>query len=87
MNTPTKILFYRLDEHMQEVIRGTGVAFFFKLIAAGLSFGFNVLLARLFGAEGAGIYFLALTVVTIGITVGKFGLEKYNIEICCFLCC
>lgn len=72
-----KARFYdRLDEHMAEVVRGASVAFVLKILGAGLAFGFNVLLARLLGAQGAGIYFLSLTVVTIGMTVGMFGLDN-----------
>lgn len=61
---------------MKEVVQGAGIALVLKVCAAGFSFGFSVLLARLFGAEGAGIYFLALTITTIGATVGRFGLEN-----------
>ena len=61
---------------MAEVVRGASVAFLMKILAAGLSFGLNVLLARLLGAEGAGLYFLSLTVVTAGMTIGRFGLDN-----------
>ena len=61
---------------MVEVIRGAGVAVVVKVLAAVLRFGVSVLLARLLGVEGAGIYFLALTFVTIGMTVGRFGLDN-----------
>lgn len=70
------LLFKNLDEHMLEVVRGAGIALVLKLVAAGFSFGFSVLLARLFGAEGAGLYFLALTTTTIVATFGRFGLEN-----------
>lgn len=72
-----KLPFLRdLDVHMKEVVQGAGVAFLLKLVGASFSFGFSVLLARLFGADGAGVYFLALTVSTIGATFGRFGLEN-----------
>lgn len=64
----------RMDFHMKEVVRGASVAFTLKVFSVGLSFGFNVLLARLLGAEGAGIYFLALTVTTIATVFGRVGL-------------
>ena len=69
-------LYSRLDDHMAEVVSGASIAFVLKVLGAGLSFCFNILLARLFGAEGAGIYFLALTVTTVGATLGRFGLEN-----------
>ncbi|NQU08001.1 MAG: hypothetical protein HQ583_05525, partial [Candidatus Abyssubacteria bacterium] len=46
----------RLDGHMLEVVNGASVALVLKVLGAGLAFGFNILLARMFGAEGAGIY-------------------------------
>lgn len=64
-----------LDVHMQEVVRGASIVFTLKMIGAGLAFGFNVLLARMLGAEGAGIYFLALTIITIATVFGRMGLD------------
>lgn len=73
----SKIFFFKMHNvHMKEVIRGTGVAFTVKIFGAVLYFAFNVLLARIFGAEGAGSFFLVLTITTIGATVGRFGLEN-----------
>lgn len=66
----------KLDFNMQEVLRGASVAFVLKVIGAGLGFMFNVLLARLLGADGAGIYFLALTVTTIATVFGRMGLDN-----------
>jgi len=64
------------DEHMLEVLQGAAVSFAIKIIGAAFTFAFNVLLARLLGAEGAGIYFLALTLTTVAATIGRFGLEN-----------
>lgn len=66
----------QLDEHMQELIKGASIAFALKVLAAGLAFGLNVVLARLLGAEGSGIFFLALTIVLIVATVGRVGMEN-----------
>lgn len=66
----------RLDEHMLEVINGTIVALVLKVLGAGLAFLFNFLLARTLGAEGAGLYFLALTVTTIATVFGRMGLDS-----------
>ncbi len=68
--------FSSADEHMVEVIKGTSVAFSLKVLGAGISFGFNVLLARVFGAEGSGVYFLALTMTSIGTVFGRIGLDN-----------
>ncbi len=61
---------------MQELLRGASVAFALKVLAAGLAFCLNVVLARLLGAEGSGIYFLAFTIVLIIATIGRVGMEN-----------
>lgn len=66
----------RADPHMQEVARGTMLTFVMKVAGSGLAFGFNVAIARLLGAEGAGLYFLALSVTAIGSVVGRVGLDN-----------
>ncbi len=65
----------RLDAHMQEVVNGASVAFVLKVVGAALAFAANVLIARLLGAEGAGVYYIALTVTTIGAAFGRMGLD------------
>lgn len=66
----------RLDVHLLEVLNGAAVALMLKVLGAGLTFCFNLLLARTLGAEGAGLYFLALTVATIATVVGRMGLDN-----------
>lgn len=65
-----------LDSHLLEVIRGASIAFFMKAAGAVAVFCFNLLLARMLGPEGAGTFFLALTVTTIASVVGRFGLDN-----------
>lgn len=64
------------DAHFRELLHGASIAFVLKVLAAGLTFGFNVLLGRTLGAEGAGLYFLSLTVVTIATVFGRMGLDN-----------
>lgn len=70
------ITFFRMDAHMKELISGASIAFVLKVTGTAFAFAFNVLLARLLGAEGAGIYYLALTVTTIASVVGRMGLDS-----------
>ena len=63
-----------LSADLREIINGASIAFILKVIGAGFSFGFSVLLARQFGADGAGIYYLSLTVINIGTIIGRRGL-------------
>lgn len=66
----------KTDKHMIEVARGTILAFILKVIGAGLAFAFNVAIARLLGAEGAGLFFLALSVTAVGSVLGRVGLDN-----------
>ena len=68
--------FRRADVHLQEVIRGASLAFVLKGAASALTFAVSLILARMLGADGAGLYFLALTVVTIAAMLSKVGLDN-----------
>lgn len=70
-----KIQVLRHDPHMRDVARGALLAFALKIAGAGLAFAFNIVIARLLGAEGAGLYFLALSVAVIGSVIGRLGLD------------
>lgn len=61
------------DVHMQELLRGASIAFLIKLVAVGLGFSLNVVIARSLGAGGAGLYFLSLILVSIVATLGRVG--------------
>lgn len=65
-----------LDSHMEEVISGASVAFVLKVLSAGFAFGFNVALARILGVEDAGVYFMALTVITILGMAARVGMDN-----------
>ena len=64
----------RQDIHMKDVLHGSVSAATIKVLGMGLGFGYNILLARLLGAEGVGVYYLALSVTTIGVIIGQVGL-------------
>jgi O-antigen/teichoic acid export membrane protein len=69
-------LFSSLDQHFQEVVRGASIAFLLKAVSAVLGFAFSVVVARVLGAGGSGVYFLAFTVATIAATIGRVGMEQ-----------
>jgi len=62
--------------HLNEIINGTAIAFLYRVTGALLAFAFNVVLGRLLGVEGAGIYFLAISVVAVSSVVCKVGLDN-----------
>jgi len=61
--------------HMQEIMRKGSVAFALKIAGAALMFVFHVVIARLLGASGSGIYFLALTIITFSAALARYGMD------------
>lgn len=61
---------------MREVLRGAAVAFLVKIVGSGVAFAFNIYLARALGAQGAGVYFLALSVVTVASVIARLGMDN-----------
>ena len=55
---------------------GVAAAFAAKATGAGLLFLFSIMLARLLGAAGTGVYFLSLTIISIGATIARLGLDN-----------
>jgi len=64
------------DVHFQELIKGSAAAFGVKVFAALAAFIFNVFIARLLGAGGSGIFFLASTIIAFAATLSRVGMEN-----------
>ena len=52
------------DLHLREVLQGASVAVSIRLAGTLLGFAVSVTVARLLGADGAGLYFLTLSLIT-----------------------
>jgi O-antigen/teichoic acid export membrane protein len=65
-----------LDRDTMEVAKGAAIAFSLKVVAAAVAFALNVVLVRKLGAQHAGVYYLALSVVTVGGVFGRVGLDN-----------
>lgn len=59
-----------------ELFHGAGASLLARLAGAGLGFAWSLLLARFAGPEGSGIYYLALSLLTIVSTLGMLGLDQ-----------
>ena len=68
--------FRKTDKHMQEVLKGASSALIIRVLGTVLGFVVSVMIARLLGAEGSGIYFLTVSVVMIASTVGRLGFDN-----------
>ncbi len=65
----------RLNLHLQEVVKGAAVAFSLRIVGVGLGFVFNIVLARMLGARGVGIFYLSFTTMTVATVIGRMGLD------------
>ncbi|MGD8321758.1 MAG: oligosaccharide flippase family protein [Gemmatimonadota bacterium] len=61
---------------MREVVHGAVAAFLLKATGSALTFGFTVLVARMFAARGSGVYALALSMATLATVFGRLGLDQ-----------
>jgi len=71
-----KNVFKKGDIDFAQVIYHSAYAFLVLGIAIGLQFIFDLFLARSFGAEGAGIFYLSLSVLSIASLLSRLGLER-----------
>ncbi len=61
---------------MKEVLRYATSVLLIRIIGTLLGFVLSIIVARLFGAEGTGVYYLAIAVITIISTVGRIGFDN-----------
>jgi O-antigen/teichoic acid export membrane protein len=64
------------SDHMNEVLSGAMTSFIVRLLGAVSQFGVTILIVRMYGADGYGIYALALSLVVISATIGRWGLDQ-----------
>lgn len=69
-------LYHRLDGHTKEVVSGTASTFVIRIVGAVFSFALSVVLGRMLGVNGVGLYFLALSVISIATVLGRVGLDN-----------
>jgi len=61
---------------MHEVFHSVVIAFLMKLTGSAINFIFNIVIARLLGVEGTGLYFMALSITLISSVIGRLGLDN-----------
>jgi len=59
-----------------ELLGATALALLVKVGVAVVVLGFNLLIARLLGANDAGLFFLALSILTIAVVIGRGGFDN-----------
>ncbi|MFQ5836125.1 MAG: oligosaccharide flippase family protein, partial [bacterium] len=63
------------DRHLSELLKGSSVAFAFKVFGIATSYIFFLLVTRNFGAEVMGIFALSFTVLQISSVIGRLGFD------------
>lgn len=72
----TKIQQYLLkDLHLNELFRGSSIAFVFKILSVVFTYFFTYYFAKRFGAEGLGIFNTSFTVLILSSVLAKLGLD------------
>ncbi|MCP3972562.1 MAG: oligosaccharide flippase family protein [Rhodobacteraceae bacterium] len=64
------------DASLYEVLQGASIAVILRAMGAACAFCLNVLIGRLLGVQGAGYYYLALSVVSIGAVLARLGMDQ-----------
>lgn len=63
---------------MQEILSKASISLVARILGTGLNFFFQILLARLLGAHGVGIYYLALAITASTALIARMGMD-YNL--------
>lgn len=66
---------------MKELIKGSAIIFFFKIIGAGSLFLINILISNIYGAKYLGIYNLLFAMLQISSIFSRAGLDIYIVKI------
>ncbi|CAD7767214.1 MAG: hypothetical protein DNFNHJIP_00621 [Candidatus Argoarchaeum ethanivorans] len=61
--------------HFRELFKGSSIALFFRLLSALASYVLIFVLAKVYGAEGVGIFTTSWTILMISAVVAKLGFD------------
>ena len=68
----------------KKIVELIGKAFILRALGAGLAFLFSVSIGRMLGPDGAGMYFLSLSIVSICAVFAKLGLDNALLRLIAF---
>jgi O-antigen/teichoic acid export membrane protein len=71
----------RFSHHTQELLSGTLIALVMKGLSALLIVVFNIMIARMLGAEETGLYFLAFTLLVLACLGSRLGLDQVLVQL------
>jgi O-antigen/teichoic acid export membrane protein len=68
--------FPKLDSHLREILEGASVTFALRSIGIIFTFGFNLMLARMIGPDGTGLFFLSVSIITVASVISRMGFDN-----------
>ena len=68
--------YLELDNHLKEILEGASLTFVLKSVGFLFTFGFNLILARMLGASGAGLFFLSVSIITVASVIARMGFDN-----------
>jgi O-antigen/teichoic acid export membrane protein len=66
---------------MKDIIKGSSIVFFYKILGASFLFLSNIIISRFYGTEGLGIYNLLLILFSLAMILSRLGLNLYAIRV------
>jgi O-antigen/teichoic acid export membrane protein len=66
----------RANHHLWEVMKGASLSLMIQVVGSMLGLAVSITVARMLGAEGSGVYYLAISVATIAATVSRVGFDN-----------
>lgn len=67
--------------HQQKIFNPAANAFILRILGAVFQFLFTLLLARLYGATGVGIFIIALSILVVTSTIVRWGLDQTTLKL------
>lgn len=64
-----------MNGDLGDVVSGAGLSLLLRVVGAAAQFGFSVIVARFYGADGLGVYSLSLSNIVIASVLGRWGLD------------
>lgn len=68
--------YLKLDSHLKEILEGASVTFALRSTGFIFTFGFNLMLARMLGPDGAGLFFLSISIITVASVIARMGFDN-----------
>lgn len=70
------------DIHLKELLKGSSIAFIFKIVGIILGYLFVLFITKNYGSESLGIFILSLTILQISSIIARMGMDTMFLRFC-----